>query len=226
MSGPGTFSNRKLGDDCMNKTDWAVAIRELRVDYHTRYKGITAIGPVSFKAKANRITLLRGPNGSGKSTVLRCIAGLQKYRGDIAWTTSVECAFMPQRSSTQLIPWLTIADHIDAFLPQEVEGADIRFRRILARLQWPRDKSFDDTPAGTLSVGQRQMVALALCLSNLHSGLALLDEPIASLDDDRRKVAVDLLREYVTMNGGTVLMTSHTSLEGKDIEVVTMPANV
>ena len=51
----------------------------LKVDHLTmRFGGLTAVGDLSFSAKAGEITALIGPNGAGKTTVFNCITGFYK----------------------------------------------------------------------------------------------------------------------------------------------------
>jgi branched-chain amino acid transport system ATP-binding protein len=51
----------------------------LQVDHLTmRFGGLTAIGDLSFTAKANQVTSIIGPNGAGKTTLFNCITGFYK----------------------------------------------------------------------------------------------------------------------------------------------------
>lgn len=52
----------------------------LRKSYHK----VEAVKDVNFKVSSGEITIILGPNGAGKSTVIKCIAGLLRYEGDIS----------------------------------------------------------------------------------------------------------------------------------------------
>ncbi|HEX5139050.1 MAG TPA: ABC transporter ATP-binding protein [Planctomycetota bacterium] len=158
------------------------------------YDGVRAAGGVSFTVAAGEAVALMGPNGSGKTTILRCIAGLLRPdEGTIrvdgldlrreGRAAHARMAFLPQQPA--FAPSLT---------PREIAEFHARLRGL------PRERAVaalretglapDAGPAGTLSGGMRQRLALAVA-SLAPVRAMLLDEPTASLDPE---AAIDLRR--------------------------------
>lgn len=154
----------------------------------------THIGPyhilhgVSFDIPAGGLTMLLGRNGAGKTTTLRTIMGLWqassgriRFDGRDITTTSTPdisragIAYVPE--STGIFTDLTVHENIVlAARSGPVDGA---------RLDWilglfPALKRFWNLPAGNLSGGQKQMLAIARAISEPRR-LLLVDEPTKGL---------------------------------------------
>jgi branched-chain amino acid transport system ATP-binding protein len=156
------------------------------------YGGIPAIEDMCLTVEAGQIATVIGPNGAGKSTLLNAIMGVLPSRGRIRFdghdlqTLGVEARV---RAGMSLVP-----EKRELFATMPVEdnlrlGA-FRFRHegraTLARelerifVLFPRLKERRLQAAGTLSGGERQMLAMARALL-ARPRLLMLDEPSLGL---------------------------------------------
>ena len=56
----------------------------LQVNHVTKkYGKVLANDNISFSVKNGQLAVLLGPNGAGKSTIIKCIAGLLRFQGEI-----------------------------------------------------------------------------------------------------------------------------------------------
>jgi branched-chain amino acid transport system ATP-binding protein len=155
---------------------------------------------VDLAAAADEIVAVVGPNGAGKSTLLKAVYGLLRPRSgsvrfDAEDVTSLRADLLTRRGMNlvpqveNVFPSLTIAEnlHIGALvLPKEERPAEIaRVLEVFPVLAERRRQR-----AGSLSGGQRKLVALARALV-ARPRLLLLDEPSAGLSP----IAVDLVFE-------------------------------
>lgn len=159
---------------------------------------------VSLDVGAGEIVALIGHNGAGKTTLMRAALGLAPYRsgsvsfdgqpvlaGQVAATVGRGFAFVPQGRNT--FRSLKVSENLD--IAVSAGGADARARVESIFEMFPILRERLDQPAGKLSGGQQQMVALALALVR-GPRLIMLDEPSTGLSP----VLVDeVLRRVVEM---------------------------
>ncbi|WP_435242010.1 sugar ABC transporter ATP-binding protein [Streptomyces cucumeris] len=165
---------------------------------------------------------LVGRNGAGKSTLVSVLTGLHApdegtvaFGGNPAprptdrdsWRRQVACVF--QKST--IIPTLTVAENL--FLNRHGRGHTglISWRHMRRRAQdllsaWSVDVD-PQTPAGDLSVEQRQFVEIARALS-FGARFIILDEPTAQLDAAAINRLFDRIRD-LQRQGVTFLFISH-----------------
>ncbi len=187
-----------------------------------RFGAATAVQGLDLDVRSGEFIVLLGPSGAGKTTTLRLVAGLE--RPDLGRVsiggrdvTSVapalrDVTFVFQQYS--LYPHMSVFDNL-AFplrsplrrLPQE----EIR-RKVedVARLLRIEDKLHN--PATRLSGGQMQRVAIGRALVR-NPAVALMDEPLSSLDAKLRDDLRLELRRIQQSLGATVLYVTHDQTE-------------
>ena len=84
-----------------------------------RYGKLVANHDISFSVDEGKIAILMGPNGAGKSTIIKCIAGLLRFEGEITIggfpNKSIEAkkllGYVPEMPA--LYEALTVAEHLE-----------------------------------------------------------------------------------------------------------------
>jgi putative ABC transport system ATP-binding protein len=151
---------------------------------------------------------LTGRSGSGKTTLLLVLAGLLK---PAAGTVDVrvqrtDVVYVPQAPS--LVPELTAAQNASLGLRIRGVAPDVAQQRGREQLRaLGLDDAGDALPA-ELSGGMQQRVALARALA-IAPRLLLADEPTGALDQATGSRTVDVLNEYATRSGATVVVATH-----------------
>ncbi|MBB3230800.1 ABC transporter ATP-binding protein [Halomonas stenophila] len=158
-------------------------------DVHGGYGGMNILNGVDMAIEADEIGVIIGPNGAGKSTMLKAIFGLLHVsqgevllRGEPIQNLPTNklvhkgMGFVPQEYN--VFPSLTVKENLQM-------GAYLKpgnVKRMLAQVYefFPPLLEKRHQPAGELSGGQRQMVAMGRALM-AEPELLLLDEPTAGL---------------------------------------------
>lgn len=213
------------------------------------YNTLQVVFDISLHVRQGELVGLVGGNGSGKSTILRAISGmLPTWKGQILFDGEAVGNMKPHQMAQkglahvpmgrQLFPNLTVEDNLllGAFLPE----ARVRREESLADVHalFPDLVRLADSPAGALSGGQQQMVAIARALM-LRPKMLLMDEPSLGLspllvkdvmvairrvaatglpvllvEQNVRQVLKVADRGYVLEHGRVVLEGPATELEG------------
>lgn len=160
---------------------------------------------VNFSCTSGDIVGIKGRSGIGKSLLLRAIAGLDYYHGNISLAGTSQVDFAPQawRRTVMMTPaqavWWesTIEAH---FLAEKKE-------LLLDAMQQINLESALLTRSPTsLSTGEQQRFALLRTLLQ-HPQVLLLDEPTSQLDDDTTFAVEQLIQQWPSLH--TVLWVSH-----------------
>ena len=161
-------------------------------DLHVAYGKVEAVQGVSIRVDEAQIVTVIGPNGAGKTTLLAAIMGLLPSRGRIDYDGRAVAALeveqrvakglclVPERR--ELFGAMSVADNLalGAFHRRRGSHADVRSSLDNVYARFPRLQERRAQLAGTLSGGERQMLALGRALMS-KPRLLLLDEPSLGL---------------------------------------------
>ncbi|OGA06349.1 MAG: ABC transporter ATP-binding protein [Betaproteobacteria bacterium RIFCSPLOWO2_02_FULL_64_12] len=160
-------------------------------DIRAGYGAIGILHGISFEAPRSRVTALIGANGAGKTTLLRAIAGLLplssgsivfegKEIGRAPANRRVEAGIALVPEGRLVFPTMSVSENLrlGAIAPRARAG--MRERLTAMYELFPRLQERASQPAGSLSGGEQQMLAMARGLM-ARPALLLLDEPTLGL---------------------------------------------
>ena len=182
---------------------------------HVSYGGIKALRGISLEVPDGKIVTLIGANGAGKSTTLRTISGLVKaesgsitYDGKELLGLSInkilEQGIAQSPEGRRVFPNLTVLENlkIGAYLRKDRDGIEKDVRWIYEL--FPRLEERHWQPAGTLSGGEQQMLAVGRALMS-RPKLLMMDEPSLGLAPLVVQGIFDIIRA-INQQGVTVLL--------------------
>ena len=188
----------------------------LKVDNLNVYYGkIHAVKDLSFQVNEGEIVSLIGANGAGKSTTLKTISGLLRPKSGSITFLGKDITKTPSHS----LPAMGMA-HVPegrrVFLQMSVQenlemGAFTRSGDISRDIQdiyrrFPRLEERKNQPAGTLSGGEQQMLAMGRAMMS-KPRLLILDEPSMGLAPILVQQIFDIIKE-LHRQGTTILLVS------------------
>jgi branched-chain amino acid transport system ATP-binding protein len=225
----------------------SLEVRQLSV----AYGNVVALDDINLSVQAGSIVCVLGANGAGKKSFLKSLVGLVPARsGRITWdgkditnlkayeAASRGIAMTPE--GRRLFPDLSVYDNLcvggylrsrDASFRSDIDRVLAYFPHLRARLQ---------QPAGSLSGGEQQMVAIGRALMT-KARLLLLDEPSLGLApvivSDLARIIPAINREGITIvlveqnarlglrlsSYGYVFETGRLALEGPSSELLNNP---
>jgi branched-chain amino acid transport system ATP-binding protein len=151
-----------------------------------------AVRNVRLAVDPGAIVALVGPNGAGKSTTLKAVIGLLPYRGQIrfdgvdlarmATESRIEAGLCLVPETRDLFTTMSVEDNLllGGFVRRQGGERQLRAKRDEIYDLFPRLKERREQLAGTLSGGERQMLALGRALM-CKPRLLMLDEPSLGL---------------------------------------------
>jgi branched-chain amino acid transport system ATP-binding protein len=182
-----------------------------------RYGAVAAVRALDLRLERGEIVGLIGPNGAGKSTTLHAIMGLVPvHGGEIRLAGRSIRGRAPEsvaRAGIALVPEgrriyanLTVADNLRLGLAgrRSRNGADREEDLGWVHDLFPIVEEFGERPAGTLSGGQQQQLAIARALV-ARPDVLLLDEPSLGLAPQLVSVVFEALAQ-IRERGVTVLL--------------------
>ncbi len=184
-------------------------------DLNVFYGPIHALKGVSLEVNNGEIVTLIGSNGAGKSTTLNAITGIVKVASgkveldgqDITNAAShkiVQHGISLSPEGREVFPGLTVEENLrmGAYTRQNKQEIAQNFERVYDL--FPRLKERVSQPAGTLSGGEQQMLAIGRSLMSSPKYL-LLDEPSMGLAPNLVQMIFSLIEE-INKQGMTILL--------------------
>jgi branched-chain amino acid transport system ATP-binding protein len=184
-------------------------------DLVVSYGAARALSDISLRIEAGELACVVGPNGAGKSTLINAIGGLHRARAGRIAMDGLDLAAAPAHrycaagiaivpEGRRLFTRMTVRENLElgSFRREARRQRADSLERVCALFPAVRDKL--DAPAGALSGGQQQMVAIGRALM-ARPRLLLLDEPSLGLAPSIVIALFDAIRD-INATGTAVLL--------------------
>src|SRR5216684_1975108 len=184
------------------------------------YGAAPAISEVSIRIGAGELVCVGGPNGAGKTTLTNAIAGLHRIEAGALKLDGRELSKLPRHAfcgegiaivpeGRRLFAGMSVRENLE--LGSYRRAARARRAESLERVceVFPILRERLEQPAGTLSGGQQQMVAIGRALM-ARPRLLLLDEPSLGLASAGALAVFDVIRELTDV--GVLLVEQNAAL--------------
>ncbi len=200
----------------------ALQLRDLTKRYTSGDSVISAVDGVSLRIDPGQFVALYGPSGSGKTTLLLMAAGLMAPDEGSVLVDGQDIAGLSARESARFrlrhVGFVFQSFHLmlgasaldNAALKLLGDGYSLREARRVAR-PWLERVGLAARARHRpvqMSMGERQRVAIARALVN-EPGLLLTDEPTGSLDTQRGREVLELLRDICHERAIPGLLVTH-----------------
>lgn len=190
-----------------------IVLKDLTINYDNK----SILNKFNFVVEGNKITGFVGPIGSGKTTILKAIAGILEYSGDIIidGQNLKNCSYKSISRSIAYIPQHPKLFNRSVYYNINY-GSSFTQNEINKKIERMGLKPFIDslpnklnTIAGKegskLSGGQKQFIFFIRSIIQ-NKSIFLLDEPTSSLDSTNKNILFDLIK---SMKNKTVIISTH-----------------
>ena len=195
-------------------------------DLHVYYGMIHAIKGVSFEVDEGEIIALIGANGAGKTTILHTISGLLSPKSGSIRFEGQELTKIPAHKIVSLgmaqVPegrrvfaQMSVLQNLKMGAFTRADKAEVETSLQTVFERFPRLAERKAQPAGTLSGGEQQMLAMGRALMS-HPKLILMDEPSMGLSPILVNEIFDIIRS-VNETGTTVLLVEQNARKALNI---------
>ena len=187
---------------------------------HCRYGKVGVVKGISLEVREGELVSLIGANGAGKTTTLKAISGLVPpvggqilFRGEEITSAQARrilalgIAHCPE--GRRVFPYMTVQENLEmgCYLRADRARIESDMERIFAR--FPVLAQRRSQPAGTLSGGEQQMLAIGRALMS-RPRLVLFDEPSLGLAPTMVERTFEIIAE-IRKEGTTVLMVEQNA---------------
>jgi branched-chain amino acid transport system ATP-binding protein len=194
-------------------------VLEIR-DLVCSYGKVLALKGVSLRVEKGQLVALIGANGAGKTTTLRAISGLLTPQSGQILFDGHDISRAPARKVLSLgiaccpegrrvFPYLTVDENLEMGCCLRSDRAEIEKDKEDIFAQFPRLAERSTQPAGTLSGGEQQMLAIGRALMS-RPKLVLFDEPSLGLAPNLVERTFEVIRN-IRASGTTILMVEQNA---------------
>src|SRR6187399_83751 len=189
-------------------------------DLHVAYGAAPALWGVTLRVAEGELLCVVGPNGAGKTTLINAIAGILRARSGVISMAGNELQSLPPHrycaagiavvpEGRRLFTKMTVLENLElgSYLPAAKARRSESLEQALALFPMLKEKL--TSPAGELSGGQQQMVAIARALM-ARPRLLLLDEPSLGLSPQIVVQIFDVIKE-LNREGVSVLLVEQNA---------------
>ena len=191
-----------------------------------RYGAINAVRGVDLAVEAGEVVAVLGANGAGKSTTMKAIVGLVpaaagelRFDGETLRGKSTEQIVMAGLTlvpeGRRVFPSLTVAENLTLGAATRRDAAAVARSRAEMYQLFPVLAERSRQPAGTLSGGQQQQLAVARALMS-EPRMLLLDEPSLGLAPQVVESIFQLILR-LRQRGQTILLVEQNAAAALDI---------
>ncbi len=214
--------------------DFVVRMEHVKKTYNGYAKKINIFTDISFQLKRGEFVAVVGPTGCGKTTLINLIAGLDRPESGNIFVDGVNITKLDDNKVAELrgrkigivfqihnlLPNMSVYENVE--LPLGIQGVngEERKSRVNEALETANVSSYAQRKITTISVGERQMVAIARAIVT-HPDIILMDEPTEYLDPFTTDMVLAFIKSSNILKGKTVLVTTHRSKVTKAAERVT-----
>lgn len=184
-----------------------------------KYGKVLAVDQVNFTVPSGKVGILLGPNGAGKSTIIKSIAGLVRFKGDVniqnkpSFTVEAKKIFAYVPEIPSMFDALTVREHFEYIKrAYNLNVSDEELNALMERFEL-LDKQ--DKLGNELSKGMMQKVSIC-CALLIKPEVILLDEPMVGLDPAAIKELKTVVEELKQENV-TILISTHMLEMVKDL---------
>ncbi len=190
-------------------------------DLSVSYGAISALGGISFSIEAGSIVTLIGANGAGKTTTLRALSGLVRAKGGRVTFAGADITNLaPHRivarglchvpEGRMIFSNLTVDENLAMGAYLQKDQARIATNRDYVFGIFPRLQERLLQPAGTLSGGEQQMLAIGRALMG-NPKLLMLDEPSLGIAPKLIRTIFEKIVEINRRHGVTILLVEQNA---------------
>jgi iron complex transport system ATP-binding protein len=203
-------------------------------DLHLSLSGHPVLRGIELSIRTGRWTSIVGPNGAGKSSLMKALAGLLPYSGQV-FLSERDLTSVPHKQRAQHLSWLGQSEaasddlsvwdvvmlgripHQDWSAAPSAQDHEVVETALRATQAWDwRARSL-----GQLSGGERQRVLLARALA-VQAQVLLMDEPLANLDPPHQADWLEQVRvfRHPNIQPWSVCFMSGMALHADDMVVM------